>query len=213
MLAPRHPERGAALATELGEDGAPVPRRSQGAVPGPADGLHLADTLGELGLFYRLAGVALVGGSLVPHGGHNPLEPARLGCPVLVGPHTANFAEATALLLEAGGAVRLGGPDALAPAVGDVLGDATRARCLADAAAQAVAGQSGLPEQVAAALLGLLPAEPRDRARGAPPDAEGDGGIDLLGAPIGAAGLGLDGAGAIRRDPPERRTGQETIEV
>ncbi len=219
VIAPRHPDRGAALAAALGGDGPPVPRRSQGALPGTGDGLYLADTLGELGLFYRLAGVALVGGSLVPHGGHNPLEPARLGCPVLVGPHTANFREATALLLEAGGAVRLAGPEALAPAVADVLGEPARAKRLADAAAQVVAGQSGLPDLVATALLGLLPADPRDRARGTPPGREGDGGTDPAGAAsmaaagIGVVRMGSAGPGATQAAPPGRPTGQETIEV
>lgn len=115
IVVPRHPDRGAELAASLG-----ATRRSLGEAPGD---IHIADTMGELGLFYRLADVALVGGSLVPHGGHNPMEPARLGCPILLGPHTHNFAERVADLVEEGGArvVEPADATALAAAVDDVL--------------------------------------------------------------------------------------------
>ncbi len=155
IIVPRHPERGVALAEELG-----APRRSAGAMPGPRDTLYIADTLGELGLFYRLASVAVVGGSLVPHGGQNPLEPARLGCPILLGPHTHNFTEPVAALLAAGGAIQLQGPDlaaALAAAAGDVLSKPDRGRALAGAAATVVADGAELPGRIADALLALLP--------------------------------------------------------
>ncbi|WP_137179512.1 3-deoxy-D-manno-octulosonic acid transferase [Roseomonas sp. AR75] len=155
IIVPRHPERGPAVAEEAA--GLSVTRRAAGEAPGPGTAIHVADTLGELGLFYRVAGVALVGGSLVPHGGQNPLEPARLGCPILLGPHTHNFAEATERLLAAGGALRLADAAALAPAVGGVLSDAGRARALADAAAAVADGHADLPERVATALLGLMP--------------------------------------------------------
>jgi len=156
ILAPRHPERGAGLAP-----GAPL--RSQGALP-DAGPVYVADTLGELGLFYRLAGVALVGGSLVPHGGQNPLEPARLGCPILLGPHMGNFAEAAAALEAEGGALRLASAAALAPAVADVLTNRERAAALAAGAARVAARMGGasaarLPERVAEAVLDLLPRE------------------------------------------------------
>jgi 3-deoxy-D-manno-octulosonic-acid transferase len=155
ILAPRHPDRGAAVAAEA--DGLPTARRGAGALPGPGTAIYVADTLGELGLFYRLARVALVGGSLVPHGGQNPLEPARLGCPILLGPHTANFAEPVERLLAAGGAIRLPDAAALAPAIRDVLSDPDRARAMAEAAAAVAEGRADLPERMAEALLGLLP--------------------------------------------------------
>jgi 3-deoxy-D-manno-octulosonic-acid transferase len=87
--------------------GLAVERRSIGALPGPDTAVYVMDTLGELGLAYRLGSVGLVGGSLVPHGGQNPLEPAKLGCPILLGPWTGNFTEVVDRLLSAGGAVRL----------------------------------------------------------------------------------------------------------
>jgi 3-deoxy-D-manno-octulosonic-acid transferase len=159
VIVPRHPERGPAVAAAAGEAGLAVARRAAGQAPGAATAIFVADTLGELGLFYRLAGVALVGGSLVPRGGQNPLEPARLGCPILLGPHMANFAEAVARLDAAGGAIRLADAAMLAPAVRDVLSQPGRARALADAAAAVADGQAGLPDRVAEALLGLLPPE------------------------------------------------------
>ncbi|WP_037301386.1 3-deoxy-D-manno-octulosonic acid transferase [Rubritepida flocculans] len=152
ILAPRHPERGAELAA-LAPGAA---RRSQGAPP-DAGGVYIADTMGELGLLYRLADVALVGGSLVPHGGQNPLEPARLGCPILLGPHMENFAEATALLERAGGARRVGAdPAALAAAVADVLTRPEEAAAMAAAAAAAVSPARDLPGRLAEEVLALL---------------------------------------------------------
>ncbi|MFZ4408167.1 MAG: 3-deoxy-D-manno-octulosonic acid transferase [Paracraurococcus sp.] len=163
VIVPRHPERGAAIAAGL----APlaVARRATGALPGPATAVYVADTLGELGLFYRLAAVALVGGSLVPHGGQNPREPARLGCPILLGPHTWNFADPVAGLLAAGGALRVA-PEAaaLAAAAGAVLSDPDRGRAMANAAAAALASEAGLPDRLAGMLIDLLPgAGPEDR--------------------------------------------------
>jgi 3-deoxy-D-manno-octulosonic-acid transferase len=168
LLAPRHPERGPALAALAAEHALPVARRATGELPGPATAVYVADTLGELGLFYRLASVGLVGGSLVPHGGQNPLEPARLGCPILLGPWTANFAEPVARLLAAGGAVQLASaePGMLAAAARAVLSNPGQGRKLAEAAAVTVAPAGGLPDVVAAALLRLLPNQggipPRD---------------------------------------------------
>ena len=164
IIVPRHPERGAAVAEALSAMGLAVARRSEGAAPGRDVAVYVADTLGELGLFYRLAGVALVGGSLVPHGGQNPLEPARLCAPILFGPNMWNFEEPVARLLDAGGAVQLAGPSALAEEVGDVLSDSGRARDLADAAATVADRHADLPDRVAKALLGLMPTELPDHA-------------------------------------------------
>lgn len=152
LLAPRHPGRGAELAALAPGAG----RRSQGALP-DAGPVHIADTMGELGLFYRLACVALVGGSLVPHGGQNPLEPARLGCPILYGPHMGNFTEATALLERVGGARRVAADAAaLAAAVADVLSMPERGSAMASAAQQAVSQAQHLPGRLAEGLLALL---------------------------------------------------------
>lgn len=120
ILAPRHPERGAGLAAMLGARGLRVTRRSLGEPP--EGDIHLADTLGEMGLWYRLAPVAFVGGSLADHGGHTPFEPAALGCGVIHGPGIANFAPAYAALAAAGAAREVRNAGDLAAAVREFLG-------------------------------------------------------------------------------------------
>jgi len=87
ILVPRHPERGAEVEAAARSEGLTTARRSQGGELASAR-TYVADTMGELGLWYRVALLAIVGGSLVEGiGGHNPLEPARLGCPFVIGPH------------------------------------------------------------------------------------------------------------------------------
>ncbi|MEI6158558.1 MAG: 3-deoxy-D-manno-octulosonic acid transferase [Roseococcus sp.] len=146
ILAPRHPERGA----ELGA----APRRGLGALP-DAGPTYIADTMGEMGLLYRVADLAVIGGSLVPHGGQNPLEAARLGCPMVFGPHMQNFREATAGLLAAGGARQVADTAALAATVADMLTNPHEAATMARAAGDWVAAGSGLPGRMAEALLAL----------------------------------------------------------
>ncbi|MCR0983502.1 3-deoxy-D-manno-octulosonic acid transferase [Roseomonas populi] len=159
IVAPRHPERGPALARELEAHDPAL--RSTGALPGPDTAIYIADTLGELGLLYRVAGAALIGGSLVPHGGQNPLEAARLGCPVLLGPNTGNFTAIVDRMLAAGAALRVADAAALAVAAGGVLTDAARARSMTTAAARIAADSGALPERMAAAIGTLLPAPGR----------------------------------------------------
>jgi len=165
VLVPRHPQRGAEVAALALAEGLAVSRRQDGGAPGPEVAVYVADTIGELGLFYRLAGVALVGGSLVPHGGQNPLEAARLGCPILIGPHGANFEEAVTRLREAGGLVPVAASAAaLAEGARTVLTNVSYARGLADAAAAVAEGQADLPDRVAEALLALLPPKGASKA-------------------------------------------------
>ena len=153
ILAPRHPERAAEVIALA--DGLLLCRRSLGEVPQPATELLLFDTIGELGLAYRLARVAFVGGSLVPRGGQNPVEPARLGLPVLVGPLHANFAETVAALRDAGALRVLPDAAALAPALSDVLSDEDALGRMARAGAAWAGSAEGLPARLAAALFGL----------------------------------------------------------
>ncbi|RMG56175.1 MAG: 3-deoxy-D-manno-octulosonic acid transferase [Gammaproteobacteria bacterium] len=123
ILVPRHPERFDDVARQIEARGLAFRRRSSGALPGGGDSVYLGDTLGELLAFYAAADVAFVGGSLVPHGGHNPLEPAALGVPVITGPHWHNFAAIYPALLEQGAAFEVGGAEALAAALQHCLGD------------------------------------------------------------------------------------------
>ena len=149
LLAPRHPARAAAIAAALGR--ADLRQLGDGEPPGPEIGLLLVDRFGALGLFYRLAEVVFIGGSLIPHGGQNPLEPARLARPVLFGPHMENFAEAAAALTAAG-AARTVDAGELPEAVAAWLTDDAARRRAGDAAAVAVAarGEAALDRTTAA---------------------------------------------------------------
>jgi 3-deoxy-D-manno-octulosonic-acid transferase len=173
IIVPRHPDRGAEVAALGG--GLALSRRSLGQDPDAATQVLLADTMGELGLWYRLARLAFVGGSLVAHGGQNPLEPARLHCPVLVGPHTWNFAAILDRMEAVGGLVRIDpGPDpsaALAQAVAGMLTNPARRQALAQAAAMIAADQAGLPDRIAEALAPLLTGPGDDTAAPGGPQA------------------------------------------
>ena len=157
ILAPRHPDRGAAIAALAEAAGFRARRRSRGEDPcGP---VWIADTLGELGLWYRLSLGAFLGGSLIPHGGQNPLEPARLGLPVAFGPHTGNFAEVAAELLAAGAATRVDGARSLAAWVDRLARDESWRAHASVAAAEAAGRGAEVLDLTLAALLPLLPEE------------------------------------------------------
>jgi 3-deoxy-D-manno-octulosonic-acid transferase len=136
VIAPRHPDRGGAVAAGAHGRGLSVVRRSTGALPGPDTAVYVADTIGELGTLYRLSSAAFVGGSLVDSGGHNPIEPARLGAPIIAGPHVGSFREPYAALGESGGVLRVADAPGLAAAVERLISDpVTRAEQVAAAAA------------------------------------------------------------------------------
>jgi 3-deoxy-D-manno-octulosonic-acid transferase len=148
-IVPRHPERGAAIAAQVR-----AARRSLGQDPAP--GIWLGDTLGEMGLFYRLFPIVFMGKSFPPGGGQNPLEPARLGCAVASGPATQNFADPVAALRDAGGLTEVRDVDALVTWVDAMLRDPA-ARAAAGAAGKAVASSHNLlPQQIAARLAALV---------------------------------------------------------
>ena len=135
IIAPRHPARADEIAAMLARQGLKVARRARGETLTAATDIYLADTLGELGLFYRLAGVAFIGGSLTPMGGHNPLEAALLDCAILHGPDMSNCAAMAQSLAAAGAAVTVRDVDELTAAVGRLLGDAVERAARAAAAA------------------------------------------------------------------------------
>jgi 3-deoxy-D-manno-octulosonic-acid transferase len=156
IIVPRHPERGATLAAWLAERDVVVALRSRREPPVPGCAVYVADTLGELGLFYRVAPIAFVGKSLVPEGGQNPLEAARLGCAVLFGPHMDNFDELAASLLRAGGARRVADAAELAAAVALLLRDPAARAEMASRARAAAASEAGALDATLAALAPLL---------------------------------------------------------
>lgn len=123
VLVPRHPERFARVAAVCREQGWATVLRSEQA-PTPAEtAVFVGDSMGELLLFFGAADVAFIGGSLIPHGGHNPLEASAQRVPVLFGPHMFNFEQIAQLLLEAGAAREVGDSGQLADSVMQWLGD------------------------------------------------------------------------------------------
>lgn len=114
IIVPRHPERGTNLAASLGGLGLKTQLRSRSADVLPETEIYIADTIGELGTFYAISDVALVGGSLVKHGGQNPIEAIRLDACVLTGPYTHNFKDAYRSLIRDGGAIEVRSSDDIA---------------------------------------------------------------------------------------------------
>lgn len=158
LIAPRHPERFEEAARLAEQSGMPWCRRSQIADGGaPPDGcrLLLLDTLGELAGVYGECTAAFVGGSLVPEGGHNILEPAYFGKPVLFGPHMDNFAEMAALFSSRGGAIRLASVADLGPAVRGLLENPAAAVETGANARAVLEENQGAAAVIAAALLRL----------------------------------------------------------
>jgi 3-deoxy-D-manno-octulosonic-acid transferase len=156
VIVPRHPARGAAIRDGLGAIGLAAGRRAEGADLPLAEGIYVADTMGELGNWYRLADLVFIGGTLVPHGGQNPLEPARLGCAVLHGPHIFNFAEIAAGLTQAGAARPVADTASLIAAVEGLLSDATARHAMAAAGQRFAAAQGEIIERVASELAPFL---------------------------------------------------------
>jgi 3-deoxy-D-manno-octulosonic-acid transferase len=113
LIAPRHPERGSSVAGIAAAAGLSAAQRSRGELPNRNTEIYVADTLGELGLLYRVSPAVFIGGSLVKHGGQNPIEAAKLRSAVLHGPHVWNFAEIYAALDDARGAEPITGTDRL----------------------------------------------------------------------------------------------------
>jgi len=159
IVVPRHPGRGAAIAESLSARGATVCRRSLGRLPGPDVSVYVADTLGELGLFYTLSPVAFIGGSLSARGGQNPIEAIQLGCAILHGPHVANFAGLYEALEASSGGSVIGGEEELRAGVERLLGDADARARQAEAAREVVRRAGGALEGTWAVLAPLLGVE------------------------------------------------------
>jgi 3-deoxy-D-manno-octulosonic-acid transferase len=160
IVAPRHPERGPAVAASIEATSLRAASRSAGALPERDTQVYVADTLGELGLFYRLAPLVFMGGSLVPHGGQNPIEPAKLGAAILHGPHVHNFADVYAALDQAGGALPVADAEGLAAALADLLVDAGLVRAMAQAATDAVERLTGALERTLRSIEPYLAPRP-----------------------------------------------------
>jgi 3-deoxy-D-manno-octulosonic-acid transferase len=143
IVAPRHPQRGAEVAAIAQRAGLSASRRSAGLQPDRATDVYVADTVGELGLLYRLSPVVFMGGSLVPHGGQNPIEPAKLGTAILHGPHVHNFTDVYAAIDRAGGALPVSDGQSLTASLADLLSDTALTREMARAGAETVDSLGG----------------------------------------------------------------------
>ncbi len=160
VLVPRHPERGTRVAELCRARGLRCVARSAGGSAAGVD-VYLGDTLGELPLLYAAADVAFVGGSLVPVGGHNMLEPAALGLPVLTGPHTFNFAAVAATLKAAGALEEVADSAELATRLSAYLDDASLRARVGDAARAVVAANRGAIDRLEAIVGPLTAARPQ----------------------------------------------------
>ena len=160
ILAPRHAERGNEIAALMAGQGLPLAQRSRRELPAPETDLWMADTLGEMGLWLRLAPVAFIGGSIAVLGGHNPFEPAALGAAILHGPETGNFAPAYAALAAVGGARCVADGAELGAAVAALLGSEETRRAMTDAAEAVRKGSEPDVAALARVALALIEAGP-----------------------------------------------------
>jgi 3-deoxy-D-manno-octulosonic-acid transferase len=152
IVAPRHPERGAGVMDIARAARLEAAARSDGHLPGPSTEIYVADTMGELGLLYRVAPVVFIGGSLVRHGGQNPIEAAKLGAAIVHGPHVWNFGELYGALDAAEGATEVTDAAQLAETFAAWLSNAAQRDASAEAALQTVEGLSGARTRTLAAL-------------------------------------------------------------
>lgn len=158
ILAPRRIERGERIRAQARKMGLDTVLRSELPAPGPPGRVIVLDTLGELERIYGLGDVSFVGGSLVPFGGHNLLEPAGFGVPVLFGPHTHNFALMSEMLVDAGGGWRVEGRDGLLRALTDLLENRALRERMGEKARAFVAGNRGAVDRAVAHTTALLSA-------------------------------------------------------
>jgi 3-deoxy-D-manno-octulosonic-acid transferase len=152
VIVPRHPDRGPAIALTVATSGLAGALRSRDELPKAATEVYIADTLGELGLFYRLAPIVFMGGSLVRHGGQNPIEAIKLGAATVHGPHVFNFADVYEALDSSGGARRADDLEALVKQLGQLLADPDACNTVNAAGSRVVDELGGALERTLTAL-------------------------------------------------------------
>jgi 3-deoxy-D-manno-octulosonic-acid transferase len=157
IIVPRHPERGPLIAGQVESMGVKAALRSKGELPERATDIYVADTIGELGLFYALSPVAFIGGSLVPRGGQNPVEAIKLGACVLTGPNWQNFADSYTELLRVGGAKEVRDAETLSAAAITLVQDQAAREKMTGRAEAAIAAMSGALPKTLAELEPYLP--------------------------------------------------------
>lgn len=159
VIIPRHPERGPAIEDLLSRMQIRAARQSQNRMPTGETEIFIADTIGELGTWYALAPLAFVGGSLVRHGGQNPIEAVKLDTCVLVGPHRHNFAESYETLESLGGCRTINNATELAGAVGELYHDPQALAAMREGGAKTVELLGGALDRTLEALAPYLPGQ------------------------------------------------------
>jgi 3-deoxy-D-manno-octulosonic-acid transferase len=152
IIAPRHPERGPGILDIAGAAHLTARLRSRGDLPGPLTDIYIADTMGELGLIYRVAPIVFMGGSLATHGGQNPIEPAKLGAAILHGPNVWNFAEIYSALDTVHGAEQVTDLGKLVVRIGALLKDVDARASLVAAGRETVNQLGGGLDRTVASL-------------------------------------------------------------
>ncbi|WP_346296666.1 3-deoxy-D-manno-octulosonic acid transferase [Rhodopseudomonas sp. P1] len=152
VIVPRHPHRGEQVAGLVETAGLPVALRSREQQPMAATAIYVADTMGELGLFYRLAPIVFMGGSLIEHGGQNPIEAVKLGAAIVHGPHVSNFTEVYRALDDEGGAFAVPDVDALVLRISSLLSNHDARQISITAATKVVDRLGGALDRTIAAL-------------------------------------------------------------
>ncbi|MCR4378568.1 MAG: 3-deoxy-D-manno-octulosonic acid transferase [Rhodospirillales bacterium] len=164
IIVPRHPHRGETVAAELTAMDLKLARRSIGQPINTDTDVYIADTLGEMGLFYRLAQITFIGKTLVSGGGQNPIEPAQLGCALIFGPDMSNFQAVAKTLLDAGAAVQIADEAALTAEIARLLRDHNALDKMVHAAKTQAQAQAGVMDRVMAALTPYFEGVPNARA-------------------------------------------------
>jgi 3-deoxy-D-manno-octulosonic-acid transferase len=152
VIVPRHPDRGPPVWRLVDAAGLKASLRSREEMPTASTDIYVADTMGELGLFYRLAEVVFMGGSLVPHGGQNPIEAVKLGASIVHGPHVFNFTDVYDALDAAGGARKADGQEAMVKQLGQLLANPEARESAVAASGRVVDDLGGALERTLGAL-------------------------------------------------------------
>lgn len=157
VIVPRHPARGDDISAALAARGLKAAQRSRGALPDPACDIYVADTLGELGVFYRLCPTVVMGGTFADVGGHNPIEPAQLGAVVVCGPQLYNFSVIREDFVQAGAMLEVPDPWSLVPVLRARLQNPAAYDAIGEAARALTERQAPVLQRVYAALAAVLP--------------------------------------------------------
>ena len=156
IVVPRHPERGISISEDFRDIGLKTALRSNNELPAPHHDIYIADTIGELGIFYASAPLAFIGGSLIPHGGQNPVEAIKLDTAPLTGPFRQNFSDIYSSLLKAGGAAEVGSAEDIADMAINLLQNPSELSAMRQSAHQGLVELTGALDDTVETILSHL---------------------------------------------------------